>query len=89
MKVEINLNDQVKFKPTAKGLMLMVERDANLSLGKAGSKHEQYTYHLQKLDKNGCYKIQLWEFANYFGSVLYLGGRADKYLEDMNLIFEP
>jgi len=51
MKVEINLNDQVKFKPTAKGLMLMVERDANLSLGKTGSKHEQYTYHLQKLTK--------------------------------------
>jgi len=51
MKVEINLNDQVKFKPTAKGLMLMAERDANLSLGKTGSKHEQYTYHLQKLTK--------------------------------------
>jgi hypothetical protein len=77
MKIEINLNEQVKVKLTSEGERILKEY------------FNEYPNNIRKatwLDEDGYYVTQLWDFMNIFGSKLYNGQR--QLFVNNKLIFE-
>ena len=78
---EYNLNRYVKFKPTEKGILLIVERYNELMPKKF---HTSFREQSNKLDPNGYMEMQFHSFMDYFGNK---GCSLYKYVE-LNVLID-
>ena len=72
MKIEMNLNDQVKVKLTEHGKEIL---------------EKYYDKPVSNYDKNGYRTFSIWEFANIFGKEFY-NGQMKPSIVNNNLVIE-
>lgn len=75
----INLNQQIRVKLNSEGLKILLEYHMKYSIPNFDTRE----YVLSKVDENGYYEVQLWEFMHIFGEHIHM---CIKYpLENLNI----
>ena len=72
MKIEFNINEQIKVKLTKYGQKILAETNKTMIFNP---------------DKNGYYNFSLWKFAHIFGEHLY-NGQMKQPIENNKIIME-